>query len=93
MCCTHEYTLSNLRFAAAVEPDNAVLSRHTRHCQALRAIAQPTLPSSMALELQINPFLRSREPAVVAAARAQGAASADPVAVLAALREWKNRFR
>ena len=93
VCCTHEYTLSNLRFAAAVEPDNAVLSAHTRHCQALRAIAQPTLPSSMALELQINPFLRSREPAVVAAARAQGAASADPVAVLAALREWKNRFR
>ncbi len=46
-----------------------------------------------ALELQINPFLRSREPAVIAAARAQGAASADPVDVLAALREWKNRFR
>lgn len=93
VCCTHEYTLSNLRFAAAVEPDNAAVSGHIRHCQALRAADQPTLPSSMALELQINPFLRSHEAAVVAAARAQGAASADPVDVLAALREWKNRFR
>lgn len=93
VCCTHEYTLSNLRFAAAVEPDNAEIGSHIRHCQALRAADQPTLPSSMALELQINPFLRSHEPAVVAAARAQGAASVDPVEVLAALREWKNRFR
>ena len=93
VCCTHEYTLSNLRFAAAVEPDNAAVAAHIRHCQALRAAEQPTLPSSMALELQINPFLRSREAAVVAAARTQGAASAEPVEVLAALREWKNRFR
>jgi hydroxyacylglutathione hydrolase len=93
VCCTHEYTLSNLKFAAAVETDNAQVASHTLHCQSLRAAGQPTLPSSVALELQINPFLRSREPAVISAARAQGAASSDPVDVLAALREWKNRFR
>jgi hydroxyacylglutathione hydrolase len=93
VCCTHEYTLANLRFAAAVEPDNRALSEHTRHCQGLRQQGLPTLPSTLALELQINPFLRCREPAVIDAARAQGASAADPVAVLAALREWKNRFR
>ncbi|MCA0241267.1 MAG: hydroxyacylglutathione hydrolase [Proteobacteria bacterium] len=93
VCCTHEYTLSNLKFAAAVEPANAQVRTHTQHCESLRAAGQPTLPSTLALELQINPFLRSREPAVVAAAQAQGAASAAPVDVLAAVREWKNRFR
>ncbi len=93
VCCTHEYTLSNLKFAAAVEPANEQVRSHARHCESLRAAGQPTLPSTLALELQINPFLRSREPAVVAAAQAQGAASAAPVDVLAAVREWKNHFR
>lgn len=93
VCCTHEYTLSNLRFAAAVEPDNAHIADYTQHCRRRRADGQPTLPSSLALERQVNPFLRCSEPAVVAAALAEGAGSPDPVAVLAALREWKNRFR
>lgn len=93
VCCAHEYTMSNLRFAAAVEPANEALADHARHAQALRDAGQPTLPSTIALERRINPFLRCREPAVIAAAQAQGAAGTDPVAVLAALREWKNRFR
>lgn len=93
VCCTHEYTLSNLRFAQAVEPGNAAVARHQQHCQALREQGHPTLPSRMALELQINPFLRCSEPPVVAAALAQGGAGEDPVQVLAALRAWKNVYR
>lgn len=93
ICCTHEYTMSNLRFASAVEPDNEALAAHLRHCAALREAGRPTLPSTVALERRINPFLRCTEPAVVAAARGQGAASSGPVDVFAALREWKNRFR
>ena len=93
VCCTHEYTLSNLRFALSVEPDNADLVAHTAHCRQLREQGLPTLPSNIALELLINPFLRCSEPAVVAAARAQGAPDEDAVTVLAALREWKNRYR
>jgi hydroxyacylglutathione hydrolase len=93
VCCTHEYTLSNLRFAAVVEPDNAERAAYDERCQALRRDGQPTLPSSIGLELQINPFLRCTEPEVVASAQAQGALGNDPVSVLAALREWKNRFR
>jgi hydroxyacylglutathione hydrolase len=93
VCCTHEYTLSNLRFAAAVEPGNAARARYDLHCQSLRDAGQPTLPSSIGLERQINPFLRCDSPEVVAAARAQGAASDDSLSVFASLREWKNRYR
>lgn len=91
VCCTHEYTLSNLRFAAAVEPGQADIEAHTAACTALRAAGQATLPSTLGLERRINPFLRCEEPAVVAAAQQAGAASAEPVDVLAALRAWKNR--
>jgi hydroxyacylglutathione hydrolase len=94
VCCTHEYTLANLRFAAAVEPTNADIAAHSTHCQALRARQLPTLPSTLALERRINPFLRCSEPAVMAAA-VQQQPDTDPddaVAVLAALRSWKNRF-
>lgn len=94
VCCTHEYTLSNLRFALAVEPANAVIARHTARCTQLRAGNLPTLPSSIAVEKQINPFLRTQVPAVADAARAQAPGTAsDAVSVFAALREWKNVFK
>lgn len=93
ICCTHEYTLSNLRFAAAVEPDNGDIAAHTARCQSLRDAGRPTLPSTLAQERRINPFLRCTEAPVVAAAQAQGTRADDAVSVLAALREWKNRYR
>jgi hydroxyacylglutathione hydrolase len=93
VCCTHEYTLANLRFAAAVEPGNRDRATYEAHCRALRANGQPTLPSTLALELRVNPFLRCTEPEVVAAARGAGALNDSPLSVFAALREWKNRFQ
>jgi hydroxyacylglutathione hydrolase len=93
VCCAHEYTLSNLKFARAVEPANADLADHLAWCQAQRAEGRSTLPSSIARERQINPFLRCDEPAVAHSARVHGADSDEPVAVLAALRQWKNDFR
>jgi hydroxyacylglutathione hydrolase len=92
VCCAHEYTLGNLRFAAAVEPDNAAVAQHAAWCRQQRAQDLPTLPSTLALERQINPFLRTRQTPVIDAARAHGADSTDAVAVLTALREWKNTF-
>ena len=92
VCCTHEYTLSNLRFAAAVEPGNAERARYQADCEALRARGQPTLPSSIAQERKINPFLRCTAPEVVDSARSQGSPDDTSESVLAALREWKNRF-
>jgi hydroxyacylglutathione hydrolase len=94
VCCTHEYTLSNLKFARAVEPHNAELVKYSQRCEELRARNQPTLPSSIGQELRINPFLRSREPEVRQSAQAfNGTDPADDVAVFAAVREWKNTFR
>ena len=96
VCAAHEYTLSNLKFACAVEPGNAKLIEYQAHCEALRAQGQATLPSSIAVERAINPFLRAREAAVVSAVQAHAslgdAAAEDTVAVFAALREWKNTF-
>jgi hydroxyacylglutathione hydrolase len=94
VCCAHEYTLSNLRFARAVEPHNEDLARYQQHCEALRAQGQPTLPASLGEERRINPFLRTREPSVVRAAQGyNGADAGDEVAVFAAIRQWKNEFR
>ncbi|MCA3252333.1 MAG: hydroxyacylglutathione hydrolase [Pseudomonadota bacterium] len=93
VCCTHEYTLSNLRFAAAVEPSNRERADYTARCEARRAGGEPTLPSTIGLERAVNPFLRCTEPPVIEAARSQGARSDDAVDVFAALRSWKDRFR
>ncbi|HKX43265.1 MAG TPA: hydroxyacylglutathione hydrolase [Burkholderiaceae bacterium] len=93
VCCAHEYTLSNLRFARAVEPANADVVDYARWCEAQREKALPTLPSSIDRERRVNPFLRCDAAAVATAARAHGATSDEPVAVLAALRQWKNDFR
>lgn len=94
VCCAHEYTLSNLRFAQAVEPDNTDLSRYLLHCQALREAGQPTLPSLLETERSINPFLRTRNTAVAAAAVRFDAQvqPQEPASVLAGLRQWKNVF-
>jgi hydroxyacylglutathione hydrolase len=93
VCCTHEYTLSNLRFARAVEPANQALAQYQAECEGKRARKMPTLPSTLAQERAINPFLRVREPAVVTAAQRFEAGAGDAVRVLAALREWKNQFK
>ena len=93
VCCAHEYTLSNLKFAQAVEPANAELAAYTDWCRSQREAGLPTLPSTIARERQINPFLRCDDPVVARSARAHGAESDDPVAVLATLRQWKNDFR
>lgn len=56
--CTHEYTLANLRFALTIEPDNSDLLNYQQQCMVRRLSEQPTLPTSIALEKKINPFLR-----------------------------------
>jgi len=64
VCCTHEYTLSNLRFARALEPDHRGLADYQRWCVQQRQAGRPTLPSRIGRERALNPFLRSREPAL-----------------------------
>ena len=82
----HEYTASNLRFAAVVEPANTEVARRAAE------LATPSTPSTIAVERATNPFLRSSEPDVIAAAAARGA-DRDPVSVFAAMRSWKDGFK
>jgi len=91
--CGHEYTLANIKFARAAEPDNRRLSELETRMQALRAQGQPTLPSTIGQEKATNPFLRVTEPAIVNSASARAAKTlSDPVSVLAEIRDWKNNF-
>lgn len=91
--CTHEYTLSNLKFALAVEPDNAPLQQRQHQVEQLRAQGLPSLPSTLALELQVNPFLRTDQPGVVdAVARNCGTRPASEAQTFARLRAWKDNF-
>ncbi len=93
--CAHEYTLANIRFALTVEPGNRDLQQRARSAAALREHGQPTLPSTIELELATNPFMRSDAPDVrkAAVARAGVTAGADRVRTFAAIRNWKDDFR
>ena len=86
--CGHEYTQANARFALTVDPDNSLLADRAKSIDALRTEGQPTLPSTIGLELATNPFLRAEDPGVQAAI---GMSGQDPSAVFAELRERKNR--
>jgi hydroxyacylglutathione hydrolase len=91
--CGHEYTLANIGFARAVEPENRALGAREARDRKLRDAGRPTLPSTLGDEKATNPFLRCREPAVIESANKYlGSRVADPVRVFAAIRDWKNRF-
>jgi hydroxyacylglutathione hydrolase len=91
--CTHEYTLSNLRFASAVEPANRDIEAYSTTAQALREQGQPTLPSTLDLEGRVNPFMRCGEASVRSSAEHHaGRPLPDPVSVFATVRAWKDAF-
>lgn len=91
--CAHEYTLANLAFAVAVEPDNDALERRVIEARSLRDDGRPTVPSTIALERQTNPFVRNAESSVVAMAREHAGRELAPGAeTLAAIRGWKDNF-
>lgn len=70
VCCGHEYTESNARFALSIDPDNKALQARAAEVKALRAAGKPTVPSLMADELAANPFLLAPDVATFAARRA-----------------------
>lgn len=93
VCCGHEYTVANLRFAAVVEPDNRAVHEYAAECASRRARGEPTLPSLMGRERLVNPFLRCHEATVrEAAERHAGRPLPDPVDVFAEIRRWKDGF-
>lgn len=93
LCCGHEYTLDNGRFASVIEPGNAALTTRRQEVAALREQQRPSLPVSMASELATNPFLRADAPAVIDWCERQAGHAMDRVARFAAVRAAKDAFR
>jgi hydroxyacylglutathione hydrolase len=92
--CGHEYTAANLGFALTVEPENTVALEYQQRVLEMRATGNPSLPSTLSLEIQVNPFLRCDIAGVKSAAEAHaGKQLSDPSEVFAVLRAWKDQFR
>ena len=92
--CGHEYTAANLRFALTVEPANDAALEYQASVDRTRAAGEPSLPSTLSLEIRVNPFLRCDNPIVRAAAEKHaGKSLMDPSDVFGVLRAWKDQFR
>jgi len=92
--CAHEYTLANLRWARAVEPQNKALEAFEYDCKQRRERDEPTVPSTIGTEIACNPFMRARQASVVQAATQWSGESLDSSTdVFAAIRQWKNNFK
>lgn len=92
VCCGHEYTLANGRFAIAVEPSNRARDERLDEASRQRALGQPSLPSTIASERECNPFLRVDTPAIRQSLAARGGYPASRTEAFAALRYWKDGF-
>jgi hydroxyacylglutathione hydrolase len=87
--CGHEYTQSNIAFALSLEPENKALQDFTKTVKAKRAENQPTIPFSLKLEKQLNPFLRCADPAFKAMLNMHHASDLE---IFAFLRQQKDNF-
>lgn len=87
--CTHEYTAKNIAFALSVEPDNTDLKLREQQVQRLRAHNQPSLPSTIELEIKTNPFLRCQQATII---NNTSAKSPDELSVFTALRTLRNHY-
>jgi hydroxyacylglutathione hydrolase len=90
--CGHEYTASNLKFAAHVEPGNAAVSAKAARVAEQRARGEFTVPSTLAEEKATNPFMRCDSPEIIAHVAGALAADRSPAAVLGAVRAAKDKF-
>jgi hydroxyacylglutathione hydrolase len=92
--CAHEYTLSNIRFALACEPGNAQLQAWHEEAMARRERNEPTLPTTIAHERAVNPFLRAERAEIQRTLAEQLHETVpDRLTSFALMRDWKNRFR
>ena len=90
--CAHEYTQANCNFALQVEPENSALKERAEEVTRLRAAGQITLPSTLENELAANPFMRTREQAVLDTARKIDPTAMPGNSTMAVIRAWKDRF-
>ena len=90
--CGHEYTINNLKFAKAVEPDNIDLIARYNHAIDLRKNNIPTLPSTLSIELKTNPFLRAEKNNVQKIIPHEFKTGLSEKEIFSALRQWKDNF-
>ncbi|MDP0563290.1 MAG: hydroxyacylglutathione hydrolase [Candidatus Endonucleobacter sp. (ex Gigantidas childressi)] len=95
--CAHEYTSSNLAFAITIDPANTDLQAYIKEVDTLRQQNTPSLPSTIALEKKINPFMRTRQPSIINCATQKHSLSAaatenNPSAIFSAIRTMKDNF-
>ncbi len=91
--CAHEYTLANLAFALTLEPDNPKLVSYHEKVKQLRANKKASIPTTIAQEKAINPFLRCEQNTIHQQAEAYSQKSlTTPIEVFSTIREWKNNF-
>lgn len=89
----HEYTRHNIHFARSVDPDNALLANYEKEVESLRQMGKPTLPTTLAHQREVNPFLRCNHPTLIAAAtRHIGDLPDSELSVFCALRKMRNSF-
>lgn len=87
--CTHEYTSRNIEFALSLEPDNQDLIERKHEVATLREENLPSLPSTMALELKTNPFLRCNHATII---KNSQATKSDEISVFTAIRTLRNHY-
>ena len=87
--CGHEYTLKNLQFALTIEPHNEAVKKRLEEVKTCVGEGRPTVPSTLAVEKETNPFLRVKDPALQ---KALGTQEKDPVAIFAQIRALKDNF-
>jgi hydroxyacylglutathione hydrolase len=87
--CTHEYTAKNIAFALTLDPDNDALKFRQLQTNQLRLESHPTLPSTLALELATNPFLRCNQTAII---KYSGAADTSELSVFSSIRTLRNHY-
>lgn len=87
--CGHEYTLGNLKFGNHVEPENKDILNRIEWANTKRAASEPTVPSTIADEKLINPFMRVHSESVQKFANSLG----DPIATMTFIRQVKDSFK
>ena len=87
VCCAHEYTQNNARFALQIDPTNLKLQEYAQKVDELRQNNLPTVPSLLGLEEDLNPFLRADSPTLM-----QKLGVEDPLSCFAAMRKRKDGF-
>ena len=91
--CAHEYTQANLSFALAVEPQNKVLMNYSAQVSELREKGISTIPTSIKIEKEINPFLRCKQPSIQASAKAFHLnTKTTELDTFTTIRRWKDQF-